>query len=78
MPSVRARSIISTRSPRASYAAWRGVDAALGRSLPAQLLSVGAGLALGTAAYAGVVLALRIPEARQIVALVRSRLRPPS
>ena len=48
------------------------LDQALGRSLLAQLISVGGALALGSAVYAGVVLALRVPEARQIVRSVRA------
>jgi putative peptidoglycan lipid II flippase len=54
-----------------SYAVWYGLDEALGRSTIAQLVSVGGGLLAGAAAYAAAVLALRVPEARQIVRLVR-------
>jgi putative peptidoglycan lipid II flippase len=57
-----------------SYALWWALDQALGRALPAQIVSVGGGLAAGTVAYIGVVLALRIPEAHQILALIRGRL----
>jgi putative peptidoglycan lipid II flippase len=58
-----------------SWLVWKGLDAALGRSLLAQIVSVGGAIALGGALYAKSVLAMRIPEARQIEALVRSRLR---
>lgn len=58
-----------------SYAVWLGLDELLGRSLPAQAVSVGGGLTAGIVAYAAVVVALRVPEARQISALVRARLR---
>ena len=58
-----------------SYATWRGLDAALGRGLVAQLIAVVAALATGTAAYVGLVLALRVPEARQTIALLRRRRR---
>jgi putative peptidoglycan lipid II flippase len=58
-----------------SYAVWYGLDSALGRSLPAQILSLTTALALGAAAYAGLVLALRIPEARQILDLFARRVR---
>jgi putative peptidoglycan lipid II flippase len=58
-----------------SYGVWYALDSALGRSLPAQILSVGTALVLGSAAYAGVVLGLRIPEARQVLDLFASRLR---
>jgi putative peptidoglycan lipid II flippase len=58
-----------------AYLLWRGLDEALGRSLPAQIVSVGGGLAAGVAAYGGAVIALRVPEAEQIRELVRARLR---
>ena len=54
-----------------AYLVWYGLDQALGRSTPAQLVSVGGGLLAGAGAYFGAVLALRVPEARQIVRLVR-------
>jgi putative peptidoglycan lipid II flippase len=57
-----------------AYGSWWALDRALGRSLPAQLASVGGALALGSAAYSAVVLALRIPEARQILDLFSRRL----
>jgi putative peptidoglycan lipid II flippase len=57
-----------------AYAVWWALDDALGRSRAAQAVSVGAGLAAGTVAYTAVVLALRIPEARQILQLLRGRL----
>jgi putative peptidoglycan lipid II flippase len=61
-----------------SYGVWYALDSALGRSLPAQIISLGTALALGAAAYGGLVLALRIPEARQILDLFARRLRPRS
>jgi putative peptidoglycan lipid II flippase len=57
-----------------SWFVWYALDAALGRSLPAQIISVGLGILLGIAVYAKAVLTMRIPEARQIEDLVRSRL----
>lgn len=57
-----------------SFGVWKGIDAALGRSLVAQILSVGLGLGAGVLLYSRVVLALRIPEARQIERLLRGRL----
>ncbi len=56
-----------------SYGVWRGLDGLLGRSFLAQAASLGAGLAAGGAVYAGLVWALRVPEARQILGLLRSR-----
>jgi putative peptidoglycan lipid II flippase len=60
-----------------SYGAWSVLDQALGRSLPAQIVSVGGAISLGAAAYAAVVLALGLPEARQVRDLLMSRLRRP-
>ena len=58
-----------------AYVVWYGLDEALGRSRLAQLISVGGGLIAGSLVYAGLVLAMRVPEARQIVQLVTSRIR---
>jgi putative peptidoglycan lipid II flippase len=58
-----------------AYGSWWLLDDVLGRSLLAQVISVGGALTLGSAAYAAVVLALRVPEARQIVDLFARRLR---
>ena len=57
-----------------SWALWYGLDSLLGRSLPGQIVSVGVAISAGLALYAKIVLAMRIPEARQIEALVRSRI----
>ncbi len=54
-----------------TYVVWDGLDQALGRSTIAQLVSVGSALIAGFAAYFGAVLALRVPEARQITRLLR-------
>jgi putative peptidoglycan lipid II flippase len=59
-----------------AYGVWWPLDEGLGRSLLAQVVAVGAALTAGSVAYAGMVLALGIPEARQILALLRSRVRP--
>ena len=58
-----------------SYLLWAGLHALLGSSLVAQIISVGVALLAGGALYARLVLAMRIPEARQIEALVMGRLR---
>jgi len=58
-----------------AYGVWWAIDDVLGRSLIAQIVSVGAALVAGSAAYAAVVLGLKIPEARQIVDLFARRLR---
>ena len=59
-----------------AYGTWWLLDEALGRSRIAQAVSVGGGLAVGTAVYIAAVLALKIPEATQILDLIRGRLRP--
>ena len=56
-----------------TYLSWSGLDGLLGDSLIAQILAVGIALALGAVAYLGVVLALRVPEARQVLGVVRRR-----
>ena len=57
-----------------AYAVWWALDDLLGRSLPAQVVSVGLGLTTGLAVYGALVLALRVPEAQRIATLVRERL----
>ena len=47
---------------RVAYGVWWGLDDLLGRSLPAQIVSVGTALVLGSAAYAGVVLGAEDPR----------------
>jgi putative peptidoglycan lipid II flippase len=58
-----------------AYGAWYALDDALGDSLAAQVIAVGTALALGSAIYAAIVLAWRIPEAQQIRDLFTQRLR---
>jgi putative peptidoglycan lipid II flippase len=56
-----------------AFGVWWGLDDLLGRSLPAQIVSVGAALAASVAVYVAIVLAIGIPEARQIQALIAGR-----
>jgi hypothetical protein len=56
-----------------AYVVWDALDDALGRSLVDQILSLGAGLTAGAAVYGAAVIAMRIPEAQQILALARRR-----
>jgi putative peptidoglycan lipid II flippase len=58
----------------ATYGTWDVLDRALGRDLFGQIVSVGAGLAVGAVVYASIVHVLRIPEARQIERLLAGRL----
>ncbi len=55
----------------AAYVTWNGLDAALGRSLVAQIVSLGGGLLAGAAIYFSGVTLLRVPEAAQLWRLVR-------
>lgn len=57
-----------------SYAIWWVLDALLGASLPAQIVSVGGAALAGGWVYLRAVLAMRIPEAQQVQRLVMSRL----
>jgi putative peptidoglycan lipid II flippase len=59
-----------------SYAVWWALDSLLGRSLPAQVVSVGLALGAGSAVYVRCATILQIRELEQIRALVRSRLHP--
>ena len=60
----------------AAYGTWYGLDAALGRGLGAEIVSVGTACLVGLAVYAAGVAALRIPEGRQLWTLLSRRLRP--
>ncbi|QEC49647.1 murein biosynthesis integral membrane protein MurJ [Baekduia soli] len=62
----------------ATWVTWAFLDWLFGRSLVAQVISVGGGLAAGVAAYAYVVLAMDLAEARQLQRLVRGRLGRPA
>ena len=75
---VAARVVLAAAALGAvAYGTWYALDQALGRSLAAQIVSVGTALAAGSAVYAALVLAMRIPEARQILELFTRRLRRP-
>jgi putative peptidoglycan lipid II flippase len=58
----------------AAWVSWEALDRVFGRDLLGQIISVGGGLAIGTYAYVKVVLAMRLPEAEQLSAMVRRRL----
>jgi putative peptidoglycan lipid II flippase len=57
-----------------SYVVWAIVDDALGRSLIAQVLSLGLGLAAGAFVYLRAVLFIGVPEAESTWAMVRRRI----
>ncbi|MFN8113991.1 MAG: murein biosynthesis integral membrane protein MurJ [Solirubrobacterales bacterium] len=54
-----------------SWLIWDQLDAVLGRSTIAQAISLGVALGAGGLVYLGSILALRVPEARQLLAVVR-------
>lgn len=56
-----------------SWVVWYALDSLLGRSLPAQILSVGGAGGAGMLVYSRAVLAMRIPEAHQVRRLVMGR-----
>ncbi len=60
----------------AALGTWAGLDDVLGRSLAAQIASVGSACAVAGALYAAGVTLLRIPEAAQLWRLVSGRARP--
>lgn len=75
-PAVRSFALVSVASASlaaVSWSVWRLVDAAVGRSLPGQVVSVGVGLALGIAAFFGVCRFLGVDELETMLRLRRSR-----
>jgi putative peptidoglycan lipid II flippase len=56
-----------------AYGAWRLLDDALGRSLIAQIVSVGVALGAGFAVYVAIVVLAKVPEAQYLSRLVRRR-----
>ena len=57
-----------------SWVVWYLLDSLLGRSLPAEIVSVGAAGLAGVMVYGRAVLAMRVPEAHQVGNLIRARL----
>jgi putative peptidoglycan lipid II flippase len=57
----------------ASYGVWHALDAALGRDLIGEIVSLVGGLGVGLLVYLGAARALRIAELEQIMRLVRRR-----
>ena len=54
-----------------SWLIWDALDSALGRGTGAQIVALGTALAAGGLVYLGAILALRVPEARQLLAVAR-------
>ncbi len=57
-----------------AWLAFQALEALLGRSLPAQLVSVGGACGLAVLVYARAVLLMRVPEAHQVRALISGRM----
>jgi putative peptidoglycan lipid II flippase len=55
----------------AAFAVWYGLDELLGRSLGAQIVSVGAGVLAGAAAYLGLAALIRVRELQMLLSLRR-------
>jgi putative peptidoglycan lipid II flippase len=60
----------------AAYEVWWALDHALGRSLGAQVVAVGLAYLAGGVAYCLAAAALRMPELREVVDVIRRRRRP--
>ena len=58
-----------------SYGIWWLLDDALGRGLLGQIVSLGTGILAGSAVYAAIVWALKMPEGRQVATLLPVRFR---
>jgi putative peptidoglycan lipid II flippase len=58
-----------------AWVVWYLLDRLLGRSLPAQIASVGGAVAVGVLVYGRAVLAMRVPEAFQVRRLLVGQLR---
>jgi putative peptidoglycan lipid II flippase len=56
-----------------SYVVWLGSDELLGRSLVAQVISVGLALATGIVAYSAAIAWMHLPEADQVRSMLRAR-----
>jgi putative peptidoglycan lipid II flippase len=54
-----------------SWVIWDALDSALGRGTGAQIVALGTALGAGGLVYLGAILALRVPEARQLLAVAR-------
>ena len=57
-----------------SWVVWRALDALLGSSLPAQIVSVGGAGTAGVLVYVRAVFAMRVPEAHQVHRLIMAQL----
>jgi putative peptidoglycan lipid II flippase len=61
--------VASLAAAAAAFGVWYGLDEALGRSLWAQIVSVGGGILAGTAGFAAVATLLRVRELQTLLSL---------
>jgi putative peptidoglycan lipid II flippase len=59
-----------------SYWVWYGFDLGLGRAWWAQIISLGLAYAMGAVTYCGAAWAMRMPEIREVVDIIRRRREP--
>ncbi len=57
-----------------SWGVWKALDSLFGRSLPAEIVSLGGAAAVGLFVYIRAVLAMHVPEAHQVSRLIRTQL----
>jgi putative peptidoglycan lipid II flippase len=67
--------IASTIMAAVAWGLWTVIDRVVGTSLLGQIISLGVSITVACVLYSKVVLVMRIPEARQIQAFLRDRLR---
>jgi hypothetical protein len=73
---ITARVLIASAIMAAlAWAVWALLNKLQGESLVAQIFEMGVAIGVGGFVYAKTVLAMRIPEARQIETLIMGRLR---
>jgi putative peptidoglycan lipid II flippase len=61
--------VASLAAAAAAFGVWYGLDEALGRSLWAQIVSVGGGILAGTAGFTAVATLLRVRELQTLLSL---------
>jgi putative peptidoglycan lipid II flippase len=64
-------SVAAAGAAGAAFAVWYGLDEVFGRSLGAQILSVGVGVLVGAAAYLGLAALIRVRELQTLLSLRR-------
>jgi hypothetical protein len=74
---ITARILVATAIATViGWLVWKGLDAVIGGSFTGDLVGLLVALGIAVTVYSRLVLAMRVPEARQVQALVVSRLGP--